>query len=261
MGNKLILGGVIVLLGIILLGGYYYMGSQEEVVLINTISQGVLTVGTNTPYEPMEYVDENGMYAGYDIDVIKNIAKNLGLTVVFKEYVWEELFESLSNKEVDVIISAITITSERSESMLFSIPYFNGGQSIVVKKTNTDIISEINLESKKIAVGSGTIGEDEAKKYTSSDLVIGFDDIELAFDSLIADEVDAVIVDYIVASVEVGQHEELKLAGEPFTQEYYGIATSLENRDLIENINYQIREMTREGDFSKLQVKWFTKDS
>jgi polar amino acid transport system substrate-binding protein len=221
---------------------------------------GKLVVGTEATYPPMESIDENGNFIGLDIDIIKEIATDLEVGVEFRNIGWDELisFSPLYNDEVDVLISAITITPERAEQVAFSDPYINAGQSIV---TTVEKSSEINgpedLAGKTLGAQTGTTCEDIAKGLTEEELVMLYDDFYQAREALSEGEIDAVISDYTGALGLIAEAEGLVIIGDPFTQEFYGIAVKKENTALLQEINESIRRMKRENIIDDLTTQWF----
>jgi|FLOH01.1.fsa_nt_gi glutamine transport system substrate-binding protein len=161
--------------------------------LLNVRERGTLFVGTNIPYEPMEFLDANGEFVGIDIDVARNIASEMGLEIEFVNYEWDDLFVAIKNGEVDFAISSITITPERSEEMLFSIPYFNAGQVIIVNDDNQEIVVPEDLFEKKVGVQLETTSYDEAVKYAGEEYVFLYVDYDRPVVDLLNKELDAII--------------------------------------------------------------------
>ena len=221
-----------------------------------------MTVGSDIPYGVMEFYDDSGNPAGIDVDIAQEIASSLGVKLKFVRYDWDNLFAAVKNKEIDLAISSITITPEREREMLFSIPYFNGGQTILVSENGNEINGVIDLKGKKIGVQKETTGYAEALKYADVDLIVGYDnfdnsDVEggILFD-LDNKNIDAVIVDYIQAISIIKEKDGLKIVGEPFTQEYYGIATNKDNGDLMQEVDRVLREMKRQGGIKRIENNW-----
>ncbi|MBD3202826.1 transporter substrate-binding domain-containing protein [Candidatus Woesearchaeota archaeon] len=224
--------------------------------LINVKKRGKLIIGAIPDYPPMEYIDENGDHVGYDIDVVKEIASQLGVDSEIKQIMWGDLFNAVKSGEVDLIISSITITQERQQEMLFSVPYFDAGQTIVVQKNTKDISSPGDLKGKKIGVNAGTTCEKIALEYANNEDVIGYPGYDPIINDLKNNEIDAMVTDLIGASNYVKNNPDLKLVGEPFTQEFYGIATKLGNNALMEEIDRILRNMKRSGKLKEIKNKW-----
>jgi len=159
-------------------------------------------------------------------------------------------------------ISSITITSDRQKEMLFSDPYFNGGQVIVVNADNQDIKGVNDLANKKIAAQKDSTGYSEAQKYSSENLIstyLNFDN-SLSGQGIISDlknkKFEAIIVDYIQALSMIKDNPSLKIVGVPFTKEEYGIATKVGNNSLMEKINSILQKMKSDGTLDKIETKW-----
>ncbi len=229
----------------------------EDHSLLNVKERGVLIVGTTSGYEPMEYIDKDGNLVGFDMDLVKHIAFRLGVSAKFNDIEWSELFDAVKSGEVDIAISSITITSERSEEMLFSIPYFSGDQVIIVRAENDDIKSPEDLKDKKVGAQEGTTCEIAALQYVNpSSLFTKYNRSEYEIEDLKAGVIDAVVMDYIGAVGYIKNNPSLKIVGGLFTDEYYGIVTSKDNKALMNEINKILREMKRDGTLEELKERW-----
>lgn len=220
------------------------------------ISKGKIVIGTDATYPPMEATDANGALVGYDIDLGRKIAENLSVTAEFKDITWDDLFPALVNKEVDVIISAVTINDERELIYDFTDPYLNAGQVIITQKTNTTISTTADLQGLKIAVQSGTTNEAEALKYTGVDMVVAFENFEDATAALVAGEADAIFSDLTNAKGIIESNPELKIASAPFTNDYYGVVVRQGESDLVGAINEILDSLRQQGFLVFLQQKW-----
>jgi polar amino acid transport system substrate-binding protein len=140
-------------------------------VELELVTAGTLTVCTDTPYFPMEYIDESGEYTGSGIELMRAVAEDLGLEIAVSEPGWDAITSGLAFEagECDVAASSITITAERAEVIDFSAPYFLSEQSLLVRD-DAGIASLADIAGKEIAVQTGTTGhyyaEDEAPEGT-----------------------------------------------------------------------------------------------
>lgn len=267
MNKKILLGVGAILLVIVIFFVYIYQSAnrQEKITdptLLKIKERGILIVASDIPYGVMEFLDENDQPAGIDVDIAREIANKIGVKLYFKDCDWNSLFEIIKSGEADLAISSITINSERSKEMLFSNPYFNGGQVIVTRAENIDINFLDDLADKKIGVQRETTGQTEAQKYTKAELIRKYDSYEdeqsgsgMAYD-LQNGNIDAIILDYVAVVSLVKKQPTLKMIGEPFTQEFYGIATKLGNNALMEIVNETIREIKTTGKFDEIKSKW-----
>ncbi len=236
-------------------------GEETDPSLSNVLDAGVLTVGSDIPYPPMENFSEDGNIIGFDIDVVVEIAQRLGVSYDVIDYNWTDIFDAVASGEVDIIISSITIDPSREEEygILFSIAYFRSGQVVVTNASNQDITHPQNLSGLKVGVQINTTSMDEALKYTSNEsFVLTYDSYESK--GIISDLkngiIDAIIVDYPVAIDIVQKNPSLKIATNLFTDELFGIATKEGNVALINAINEIIKEMQQDGTLDSIEAKW-----
>ena len=213
-----------------------------------------LIIGTDPTLQPMEYT-ENGKMLGYDIDLANFIAKELGTQVEFKNVVFDNIFTALEQKQIDMIISAVTITPERQQKYDFSDQYLNAGQVILTKKDNVLIKSTTDLKGRKIATQKGTTNEASALKYTSDNLVIRYTDFEQATKALVDGKADALFTDLPSAKGITLANPTLRIASDPFTNEYYGIVFR-KGDPLVKQINQALETIRVKGFLTDLKQKW-----
>lgn len=255
MAKKTQLITLIVVLGVVL-GALLWEPVLKGLWVEKPLIENII-VGTDATYPPMEYLDDKGNFVGLDIDIAKAIASDLGAEIEFRNIGWDELitFDALLAGEVNMLISSMTVTTERAQTVDFSDPYFNAGQVVV---TTTDQAAEIrgaaDLEGRKVGVQGETTSEEEAQKYT--DQVEAFADYDLAKSALLAGTIEAIIIDYPAAVGMVSGEATLKIIGEPFTQEFYGIAVKKGETALLNGINQTVRRLKREGKLKELELKW-----
>ena len=219
----------------------------------------VLKVGTEAGFAPFEFQDEaTKEYTGFDIDLIKAIGKQMGYEVQVQNMGFDGLIPALEANNIDLAISGMTITEERSKKVSFSKPYYKSGLTMVVKSDNTTIKSFKDLEGKKIAVQLGTTGADEAKKFKDAQ-VREFNSAPEAFLELKAGGVDAVVNDKPVNEYYIAKAggKDVKIVGKPLTAEDYGIAASGKNKELAAQISKALEELKKNGEYEKIYVKWF----
>ena len=255
MHKKTIVTGSLVICFLLMISFSGCVDQKEKIdpVIQKIKDAGKLVVGTSTPYEPMEYIDENGDIVGFDIDVAREIATALGVELEIKDMAFDDLLDAVEAGSVDISIAAITITLERSEQVLFSNAYLNAGQIIIVNETNNDINSEEDLENKIVGVQDGTTSEEEALKYTNSSLVKSYGNYTAALEAILAEEINAIVIDYPAGVGLIKDTPGLEIVGDPFTNELYGIAIKKGNSALKSEIDKVIAGISIE----ELENKWF----
>ncbi len=212
--------------------------------------------GTDATFPPMEYEDENKQIIGYDIELGQELASEMNAEIEYVNIPWDELFTSLEERKIDMVIAAVTITDERKQKYIFSDPYLNAGQVVITKKTDTEIKSPQDLSGKKVGVQKGTTNEEEAAKYTSDNLVIRYDDFIDAGKDLIAGKVDAIFSDLQGAKGIITTNPELKIASDPFTEEYYGIVFRPDQTELRDQINTALTSLRQKGILNNLKERY-----
>lgn len=221
----------------------------EEVITIR--------VATDATWPPFEIVDETTKeIVGYDIDLFNAIGEKAGLKIEFVNTPFDSLLSGMATCQFDAAISAITITEERAKEMLFSDPYINAGQIVVVQTSSADINSKDDLAGKTVGAQLGTTGEMEAKAIANT-TVKPYDTVDLAFLDLQNGQIDAVIADYPTALGFVGKSpDKIKAVGEVFTDESYGIAVCNNKPELVAKINDGLKQVVDEGLLVELEAKW-----
>lgn len=216
-----------------------------------------IKIGTDAAFPPFELVDEKTKeLTGFDVDLMKAVAAKVGIEVEFINVGFDPLLAGIAQCQYDGGIAAITITDERKQQMLFSDPYFDAGQVVVVKKDNADIQGKANLSGKTVGSQIGTTGAIETEKIAGAKLKT-YDTFDLAFQDLINGQIDAVIADNPLALGYVGKNaDKLKIVGEMFTSESYGIAVCNKKADLVQKLNQGIAAVKADGTLDKLIQKW-----
>ncbi len=219
-------------------------------------SSQVVQVATDATWPPFEFVDEETKdLVGFDVDLMNAIAEKAGLKVEFVNVSWDPLLSGMATCQYDAAISAMTITAERAEQFAFSDPYFEAGQTVAVAIDNTDITGKDSLPGRLVGVQLGTTGDIEATNLGAE--VKAYDDIGLAFQDLMNGQIEAVVADNPLAIDYVGKNSDaLKIVGDVFTDENYGIAVCKDKTDLVEKLNKGLAEVKAEGVIDKLVQKW-----
>lgn len=221
-------------------------------------STSKVIVATDATFKPFEYVDDNQQIVGFDIDLMNKIAEKAGLQIEWVNVPFDSVLAGLSECQYDIGAAAISITEEREQSMLFSDPYLDAGQIVVVKKDNTTILSKDDLKNKKVAAQLGTTGEIEAQKIEGVEYK-PYDTYDLAFLDLMNGQVDAVIADNPVAMGFIAANpDKIKSTGPVFNSEVYGLALCKKDTDLQAKINKALKELIDSGYVSELAQKHLT---
>jgi polar amino acid transport system substrate-binding protein len=221
----------------------------------------VYVVGTDAAYAPFESQNEKGEIVGFDIDVVRAAAAKAGIEVKFVNTPWEGIFNTLQQGDRDMIVSAVTITAERKQTMDFSDPYFDAAQLIAVKETSK-VAKFADLKKLKVGVQTGTTGDEAVTKLLgkASTNVKRFESTPLALKELEAGGVDAVVADngviaHYVANNPGGKFKTVSDA--EFVPEQYGIAFKKGNTELLGKMNQGLAAIKADGSYAQIFAKYF----
>jgi polar amino acid transport system substrate-binding protein len=216
-----------------------------------------VTVATDATFPPFETVDEaTKELTGFDIELMNAAAEAAGMEIEWVNTPFDSVIAGVSECQYDMAIAAITITDERKAAMLFSDPYVDAGQIVVVRKDEAGIAGKDDLTGKIVAAQLGTTGEIEAQAIEGVEYK-PYDTYDLAMLDLINGQVDAVIADKPTADSFVGQYaEDLMTVGEAFTEEKYGVAFCKDKADLQSKVNEALGTLLEDGTIDQVIAKW-----
>ena len=237
--------------------------SDIDISGVKLLSDGVLSVGCEVGYPPFEDFAEDGTTPiGYDIDIISAVAEKLGLKVNIINTAWDGIFAGIG-KNYDVTCSAVTITPERQETMLFSTPYISNYQAVVLMADDDrEVSSFLDLDGLSIALQKETTSDILMSDYKSTgtiDIQIVADEkVTSCFTQLQNGEVDAVVVDSTVADGVLNSSDDFKIVFEDTEEpEEFGIAMGKDNTALQTAINQALKELDEEGYIDETYDYWF----
>lgn len=256
---------IVAILAIFMILGFMGCSSQKESKQLNSLEKikksGVLTMGLDDSFPPMEFRDDNNNLQGFDIDLGNEIAKKLGVKAEFVTTDFNGIILALTTGKFDIILSTLSITDERKQTIDFSEPYIMEGIIVAKKGSNSEINSLEDLKGKTIACQLGTTSESAAQKIKGIKELKKYDKMTEAFHDLSIGRIDAVVVDELVGryymSKKNGEYEVLKgkLNDEPV-----GIGFKKEDVELKEAVQKAVDELKKDGTLSKLSIKWFGED-
>lgn len=232
----------------------------------STLEKGVLKVGVNISYPPFEYYAEDGKTPlGFDIDLGKAVAEKMGDEAQIIDVAWEGIFAGLDTDKYDVIISAVTITPERTAAYEFSKPYVGNGQSLILHKGSAITAKEPHeLAGLRVGYLTESTSDIYMTKLASEGLKFTpeeYDDMMNAFADLSADRCDAVVSDSLVSADYVKKADSpYELAWQGPAQEFFGIAIKKGNTKLLEKVNEAMNSLYADGSMKKMSEKNFGMD-
>jgi len=217
-----------------------------------TITDGVLTVGLEIGYPPMEYYEADGVTpAGFDIELTKALAEKLRLKVKYIDTAWEGIFAGLDTGKYDIAVN-ITILPQRQKNYDFTKPYTSSSITITALK---DFPQKINkpqdIEGYRIAYQGDTTAQYFAEKLVNQGVSItsfSYDKIKNCFDDLKLSRVDFVIADNIAAfNFALNENSPFEVVWQRPSDEYIGICLKKGNDALTEALNNALEQLFADG--------------
>lgn len=218
----------------------------------------VVVVGTNPTFAPFEYQDDEGNMEGFDLDLMNAIGEDQGFDVEFQSMEFDALIGALTTGQIDAVAAGMSINADRN-NVLFSDPYMDASLGIMVAADNTDINSADDLAGKTVAAQIGTTGADKVNELEEAGTATAklLDNYNTCVQDLLTGGCDAIIIDMPVAQAYMEQHEgEVKLTGEPYAADYYGIAVDEDNQELLDKINAGLANVIADGTLDELCEKY-----
>lgn len=233
-------------------------GESSDVKYIE--KKGTLVVGI-TDFAPMDYQNEDGEWIGFDADLAKAFAEDLGVEIEFVEITWSQKANELKNKNIDMVWNGMTLTDDVKELMDCSVPYCKNAQVVVMKK---DVIANYadvaSMKELSFAVEKGSAGEEMA-------LENGFKTVEVdkqakALMEVASGTADAAVVDLLMAGAMIGEgtdYSDLAFSIE-LNGEEYGIGMR-QGSDLVEKLNEFLKKAYMDGTVEELAETYKISDN
>lgn len=225
--------------------------SQAE----QTAEAKVLTMGTNAAFAPYEFVDDNGKFAGIDIEIATAVAEKLGMKLEIKDMEFDSLLTAVQGGTVDVVFAGLTVSDERKEMVDFTQTYATGKQVIIIK-SGSDIKTADDLAGKTIGVQSGTTGDIYCTDEFGQESVKQYANGSLAVAALANGQVDCVVIDNEPAKVFVSANEGLEILETEYVVEDYAAAVAKTNGELLGKINDAMTALTADGTIANILAKY-----
>ncbi|MEV6352168.1 glutamate ABC transporter substrate-binding protein [Streptomyces hydrogenans] len=219
-------------------------------------NRGRLIVGAK---EDQPYLGEKdpatGRYSGFDIEIAKMMAASLGFEpggIEFRTIASANRETALQNGQIDYYVGTYTINDKRKQLVGFAGPYYQAGQSLLVRTDEDDIHGPQDLDGKRVCSAAGSTPYQRIQQdYPEADLV-AYDTYSICVDNLLTYQVDAVTTDdTILMGYAAKVPDELKLAGKPFSEEPYGIGVPRDDTALRFALDDAIAVHEKNGDWKK----------
>lgn len=218
-----------------------------------------IVAGTNAEFPPFEYFADDGSIAGFDVDLLAAVLKSQGLEFTISSMEFDSLPAALQTGLIEVAVAGMTISEEKGKSVLFSEPYFNASQKLIVLK-DSPIKSAADLkEGMKVGVQLGTTGD----IYATEKMPVTVERYNKALDGVMDlknGRIQAVLVDAAPAKYFVDAVEGLVILEEDLSEEKYGFAVKLGNTELMDKLNAGLKAVMEDGTYDEIFNKYFSEE-
>ena len=235
----------------------------EAAADVETIEDGKLLIGASGLYKPFNFEDLDGNETGFEIELGKEVAKEMGLEpqIVFTQD-FGALLEEVNSDRIDVIMGSLTMTEERAEVVDFSEKYYTSGPIFYVHQDNNDIETWDDLEGKNVGVVADSVYEDTVLEHIPEDKLSTYQSDTIALQDLAAgtDRLDMVLTDKIVGLVQIDENNlDIKPVGELILKEEIGAAVAKGNQQLLDEFNRALEAVIENGTYENLVMNGLEK--
>lgn len=226
--------------------------TKEPTPLEKIKEKGTLILGTSADYPPYEFhasINGKDEIVGFDIEIGKEIAKDLGVELVIKDMKFDGLLAALDQGNIDIVIAGMSPTPERAENVDFSQIYYQSMQTVVIRAEDKDVLTSAeSLIGKKIGVQKGAIQETIASEQFPGASPVALGKITDLILSLNSGRIDSAIIEYPVAKSGVSVNPGLFITEIPIVMEDNGTAIALKkgSGDYLEAVNKTLTRLLEE---------------
>ena len=208
-----------------------------------------LIMVTEAGFAPYEYY-ENSEVVGVDVDIAKEIAKEMGKTLVIKDIAFDSIINEVKTGKADFGAAGISYSEERAKNVDFSINYAVSKQVVIVK--NDSSITDINsIGNKKIAVQLGSVADTFVTDEYDEATIVRQKKYLAAIEDLKVGKVDCVVMDELPAKEIVNSNTGIKILNGALTNDSYGMVVKKGNKELLEVINKVLNRLSSDGSIDR----------
>jgi len=239
---------------------------QKASTLEKIVQSGVLRVGLESGYMPFEMTDKKGNVVGFDVDMVTEMAKAMGVKLELINTAWDGIIPGLLSNKYDLIASGMTVNQERNLKVNFANPYIIVGQTALISKQYADEINDWKqLNDPKYTITSklGTTGEQAAKRLFPKATYKSFEMEDQAMLEALNGKAAATVYDLPMTSIfyaQRGKDAGMKFLDKPFTYEPLGWAINKGDPDFLNWLNNFLVQIKNDGRYDRIYNKWFGSD-
>jgi polar amino acid transport system substrate-binding protein len=244
----------LIICSLVLVSSSLYADKLDEIK-----ERGTMNAGVKYDFKPFGFINKSGSIVGFDIDLIKYIAKKMNVNVKFQQVTSKTRIPMLVSGEIDIVAASMTHKYSRDESIDFSISYFFDGQAMLVRSDEKQT-SFRGFENRKVGAIQGATSGKNFKKIQPKAKVVYFQEYPQAVLALKKGKIDAITTDLVWCETQAkDSRKKLKVLNETISYEPYAVGLSENESNFRDTINFAIQEAVRDGYYEKLYLKWFGK--
>ena len=231
-------------------------GAVADSQVLASAKNGKVVVGIKFTQPGLGVKNADGTFSGFDVEVAKYVAKELGVdpaSIEFVEANSAQREDLIAKGQVDYIVATYSITDARKDKVNFAGPYFIAHQDLLVKSDNTDITGPEAMSGKILCSVTGSTSAQKIKdKYATDVALQEYPTYSDCVDALLTGSIDAVTTDDVILAGFAAQHPgELKVVGKGFSDENYGIGLAKGDAAGTAAVNAAIAKMIADGSWKQ----------
>jgi polar amino acid transport system substrate-binding protein len=229
--------------------------------------RGEMIIGLEAAYVPYESI-KDGQIVGFDCEIGERFAANLGVKAKFVDTAWSGIIPALYTRKFDAILSGMTITKDRAEKVLFSQPYAEASNMVLIRAGDTSIASAADLAGKKVGAQLGSAGAQAAQHFEEALKAQGkagyadfkqYEHYPEAYQDLLTKRLDGVVNSISTLMVVMQDQKGVfkTVGGIQDIKAFVGMAFRKDDTAFRDFVDAQFAAMKKSGELARLQMKWF----
>lgn len=251
-------------LWVLLLLSFSIVSTSYASLIDDAVKRGTLKVGMDPTYMPFEMTNKKGNIIGFEVDILKAMAKAMGVKLELVAIAHDGTIPGLLTNKFDLIATGMTVNQERNLKVNFTAPFIMTGQTLLIRKELAEQVKsykDLNNNNYKVTSKLGTTGEFVAKKLISKAQYFGYNTEAEALLEVVNGKADGFVYDapYNLIALEKLGNGKLVFLDKPFTYEPLAFAIRKGDYDSINWINNFLSQIKHDGTYDRLYTKWFKK--
>jgi len=217
-----------------------------------------LLVGSDTSYPPFEYLNDQGNAEGFDIEIIKEIGQRLSKEVEIKPVPYDSLYKEITEGNIDLIISALTVLEDKKAVVDYSQPYYTM-EYLLISLRGTEIKLKEDLDGQKVGllkIDKGSLAEDIISRYRATE----YDDIKVMIEDLKTKKIEGLIIAKPIAINILSQDGKMYTVLDTLESNREFVIAISKNSGIKEDIDSIIAQMSQDGTLTEIYNRWFSLD-